>query len=68
MAAFKQRGILVLGIILVIALFIVDVIKAQFGWQTGLLGNALVVGVLGLIIAFVLRRQGFYPFARRTDR
>jgi hypothetical protein len=68
MAAFKQRGILVLGIILVLALLVVDVIKVQFGWQTNILGNALIVGGLGLIIAIVLRRYGFYPFARRSDR
>jgi len=65
METFKQRGVLVLGVFLVLALIVVEAVKAVMGWQTGRLGNALVVAVLAFIIGLVLRRYGFYPFAKK---
>jgi len=65
--AFKQRGILVLGILVFVILTAVNMLKLVMGWETTTLQNALIAGIVTICLVLVLRRYGFQPFVKKPD-
>jgi len=65
--AFKQRGVLVLGIGVFVILTAVNMVKIIMGWETTTLQNALIAAIVTISLILVLRRHGFHPFVKKPD-